>query len=48
MGPFGISWIMFLIWFIGGPGMIIIALIFTKSKWWKEITDYYFSWNVDD
>ena len=45
MGFYGISWPVFILYFMGGPGMIIISVIFTRSKWWKEKAAYYFSWN---
>ncbi|MDO4547232.1 MAG: hypothetical protein Q4D04_03955 [Clostridia bacterium] len=45
MGLYGISWPVVLMYFMGGPGMVVITLLFTRSKWWKEKAEYYFSWN---
>lgn len=45
MGPFGIPWGMFWLEMFAGPGVFIIACILIRSHWWKNITEYYFSWS---
>lgn len=45
MGPFGIPWPIFIIELLAGPGALIVAIIILKTKWWKDLTEYYFSWN---
>lgn len=45
MGPLGIPWGLFWLEMLAGPGMLIIAGVLIKSRWWKNITEYYFSWN---
>lgn len=48
MGPFGIPWLTVIVEVIAIPIMIIISIIIVKSKWWREKSDYYFSWNEEE
>ena len=48
MGPFGLSWAMFILYLIAVPGMIILSWVFPETKWWKKLEDEFFSWNTED
>lgn len=48
MGPFGIPWLTFAAILTAGPGMLAAAAVLLRSEWWKNITEYYFSWNGKD
>ena len=48
MGPFGIPWATFIVGVFAGPGMLVAAILLINSRWWKEKTEYYFSWNEKD
>lgn len=45
MGLYGVPWLLVGLEVLAGPGMLLIAVIMIKSRWWKNLTEYYFSWN---
>lgn len=45
MGPFGIPWNTFCLFLFGVVGCPVIAELIIRSKWWKEKSEYYWSFN---
>lgn len=47
MGPFGIPWIIAVIYFLGCIGVPIMIEIVLHLEWWKESSEYYYSFNEE-
>lgn len=47
MGPFGIPWSITIVYIAGFIGVPIITELLLHSKWWKNKSDYYYSFNEE-
>lgn len=44
---FGISWSIIIVYLLGVVGVPILMEIMIHTKWWKNKSEYYFSFNKD-
>lgn len=48
MGPFGIPWNIAFVYILGFIATPVVAEVVIHSKWWKEKSDYYYSFNQEE
>ncbi|MBP3372383.1 MAG: hypothetical protein J6L88_07640 [Clostridia bacterium] len=48
MGPFGMPWSIFVMYALGTVGVLVLAEIWMRSKKFKNLLEFYFSWNEDE
>lgn len=45
MGIFGIPWSILIIYILGCIGVPVAIEFVLHTKWWKKLSDYYYSFN---